>query len=233
MERGTPQDSEPLVVHNELTIVLGASYFDPAHINPDFLRHNEIVDASWQIDPPVIIESGFSLVEYTNGLELTATNDYLKVSQTARTPESAEIVGPDVVSRYLAVAPWTVEYQYIDMDLSGAIRVAGSGFEAHLSPFNDLSQRVQFGDITPVIEIRAVYRFPDKSLTMYVFEVREENAITSLRFNALIHRDIASDASPEEQKEFIQSTLEKWRQDTLDFNELAGQFYLRYLQEEE
>ena len=233
MERGTPQDSEPLVVHNELTIVLGASYFDPAHINPDFLRHNEIVDAAWQIARPVIIESGFSVVRYDNGLTLTAANDHLRVSQNLQTPESEEIVIPDVVSRYLAMAPWSVEYQYIHTDLSGAIRVAGSGFEAHLSPFHDLSQRVQFGDVTPTIEIRAGYRLSDKSVTMYVSEVKEENAIVSLHFSAHIHRDIDSDSSPEEQSEFIKSTLEKWRQDTRDFDELAGQFYFGYVQKEE
>ena len=233
MERGTPQDSEPLASYHELAIVLGASYFDPAHINPDFLRHNGIVDAAWQIARPVIIESGFSVVRYDNGLELTATNNYLRFSQTLQGPESEEIVVLDVASRYPAMAPWPVEYRYIRTDLSGAIRVAGSGFEAHLSPFHDLSQRVQFGDVTPNIEIRARYRLPDKSVTMYVSEVREENAITSLGFRAHIHRDIASDASPEEQADFIISTLEEWRQDTRDCDELAGQFYFSYVQKEE
>lgn len=227
------QDSNPVVAHNELAIVLVSSRFDPAHINPDFLRHNEIVDTTWRVNPPVVIETGFSLVEYDNGLALTATNDYLRVSQTAQRLENGDIVIPDVVSRYLTVAPWPVEYQHIHTDLIGGISVDGNGLETRFSPLHDLSQRVQFGEVSPIIHVRAAYRFPDKSITMYVSEVREENAITGLRFSAHIHRDIDSDVSAEERDEFINATLEKWHDDTRDFDKLARQFYFSYAQKED
>ena len=210
MERRTPRDNKPVVAHNELAIVLGATRFDPAHINPDFLRYNEIVDAAWQIDPPVIIESGLSLVEYANGLTLTATNDYLRVSQSVQDLDVAETVVPDVVRRYLSVAPWPVEYQHIHTDLIGSIRIAGEGFETRFSPFIDLSERVNLGDITPSIQARAAYRFPDRIITMYVSEVRNEGAITELRFSAHIHRDIDSSLSSDERDEFIVSALGEW-----------------------
>ena len=228
MERRTPQDSKPVVAHNELAIVLGASRFDPAHINPDFLRYNEIVDAAWQIDPPVIIESGFSLVKYTNDLTLTATNDYLTVSQSVQNLDVTETVVLDVVRRYLAAAPWPVEYQNLHIDLVGSIKIAGEGFEPRFSPFSDLSARVNLGNITPSIQARAVYRFPDKIITMYVSEVRNEGAITELRFSAHIHRDIDSSLSSDERDAFIVSALDKWDDDTHDFDELACQFYLSY-----
>ena len=236
MERDTTQgtqDTKPIVSHDELAIILGASRFDPAHINPDFLRYNGIVDANWQVDPPVIIESGFSLVEYNNGLSLTATNDHLRVSQTVQTEGIGETLVPDVVNRYLPMAPWPVEYQHIYTDLIGVIPVAGNGFNPQFSPLEDLSQRVRFSDLTPIMQVRAEYRFPDKSITIYASEVRNESEITSLRFSAHIHRGIASDISPAERDEFIKSTLEKWHDDTRDFDELARQFYSSYTQKKE
>jgi hypothetical protein len=233
MERRKPQDSKPVVAHNELAIVLGASRFDPAHINPDFLRYNEIVDATRQIKPPVIIESGFSLVEYNDGLTVTAINDSLTVSQTVQNLDISETVVPDVVRRYLAVAPWPVEYQYIHTDLTGSIKIAGEGFEPRFSPFSDLAKRVSLGDISPNVQVRAAYRFPDKAITMYVSEVRNEGAINELRFNAHMHRDISSDVSSDERGEFIMSILERWKDDTRDFDELACQFYFSYEQKED
>ena len=233
MERRTPQDGKPVVAHNELAIVLGASHFDPAHINPDFLRYNEIVDATRQIDPPVIVESGFSLVRYDNGLTLTATNDSLTVSQDLHDMDIAETVVPDIVRRYLAAAPWSVEYQYIHTDLIGSIKIAGEGFDPRLSPFSDLSERVSSGDISPIVQVRVAYRFLDKTITMYVSEVRNEGAINELRFSAHVHRDIGSDVSSDERGEFIMSTLERWKDDTRDFDELACQFYFSYRQKED
>ena len=233
MERRTPQDSKPVVAHNELAIVLGASRFDPAHINPDFLRYNEIVDPAWQIDPPVIIESGFSLVEYTNGLALTATNDDLRVSQTAQNLNVVETMVPNVVRRYLAASPWPVEYQYIATNMVGFISVAEEGIETRLSPLNDLALQVHFEGVTPTVQTRALYSMTDKLITMYVFEIIDESVITGLRFIANIYRGVDDDVAPSERVEFITSALEKWDSDIHDFNELACQFYFSYTQKEE
>ena len=233
MERRTPQDSKPVVAHNELAIVLGVSRFDPAHINPDFLRYNEIVDPAWQIDPPVIIESGLSLVKYDNGLTLTATNDDLRVSQSVQDPDVAETMVPDVVSRYLTVAPWPVEYQYISTNVSGSISIADEGIETRFSPLNDLALQAHFEGVTPIVQARALYRMADKLIIMHVYETIDESAIIGLRFFAHIHRDVDDGASPDERDEFITSTLEKWNADIRDFDELACQFYFTYAQKEE
>lgn len=233
MERRTPQDSKPVVAHNELAIVLGATRFDPAHINPDFLRYNEIVDTAWQVSSPVIIESGLSLVEYTNGLRLTATDDDLRVSQTLRDLDVVEAVVPSVVRRYLASAPWPIEYQHVSANVAGSISAAGEGIETRLSPLNDLALQVHFEGVTPIIQTRALYRMADKLIIMHVFETRDESVITELRFSAHIHRDIDDDVALSERVDFITSALEKWNDDIRDFNELASQFYLSYTKKED
>ena len=233
MECRTPQESKPIVAHSELAIVLGASRFDPAHINPDFLRYNEIVDAAWQVNPPVIIESGFSLVKYDNGLALTATNDDLRVSQIIQDSGVEETVVPEVLNRYLNTSPWPVEYQHIHTDLVGSMRIDGDGLELRLSPFSELSSQVQFNDVTPIIQVRAAFLLSDKSITIYVSEIRNADEVTALRFSAHIHRDIDNVVSSGERDEFVKSTLEKWNDDIRDFDELACQFYLSYVQKED
>ncbi len=233
MERQAPQDSKPLVAYNTVAIVLGATSFDPAHINPDFLRYNEIVGAAWQIDQPVIIESGFSRVRYHNGLMFTATDDFLTVSQNLRDIDVDETVVPDVVRRYLAMSPWLAEYQHVSFDITGTISAPGSGFEPHLSPFNDLALQIRFEENVPTVQVRCMYRMTDWSVILYVYENMEENVIKSLRFSAHIHRDIDDHASPDERDEFISAALEKWDANIRDFDDLACQFYFTYADKED
>ena len=107
------ENEATLIVHDELSIILNASSFEPAHINPDFLRYNEIVGSDWRIDYPVVIETGLSSITYENGLTLTATMDSLTFSQTGAPLALSEITAPDIARRYLERSPWQVEYSAI------------------------------------------------------------------------------------------------------------------------
>ena len=232
MEGNTPQGTNPTVTHSALTITLGAPSIDPGHINPDFLRYNGVVNPDWQVETPVVIESGFSLARYTNGLEISASANYVKVSHTGDSLSMGEIVTADIVVRYLRVAPWPVEYNSVMTDWRGAISCGSDGLAPEVSPLHSLGQGVKFGDIAPRMQARAFYREPpNKSIIFYLAESIEENVITELRFNAHIHRDM-DDVPSEEREEFVRSVLEKWEQDIGHMEELAGQFYRTYAPKE-
>lgn len=232
MESNAPQANQPEVVHHALTITLSAPGIDPAHINPDFLRYNGIVDSGWQIDYPVIIESGYSLIEYTNGLEISAEENDIQVSHTGTALVAEEIATADVMRRYLEMAPWSVEYSSISTDWRGAIHFGDSVIGLQISPLHDLAQKVKVGDMVPMMEARAIYKkSPDKSITVYLSESVEENIITGIQFNIQIHRDIGEIPS-EEREKFIRSTLDNWKEDIKDFEELASRFYFIYVQKE-
>ena len=230
MERSTPaQQAEALpVVLNRLGILLIASRIDTAHINPDFLRYNEVVDPDWQIDPPVIIESGFSLIEYDNGLSFTATNDDLAISHRAAPLATDEIVSPSVASRYLAMVPWSVEYSAVHIDLVGSMDIANQGIEQRLSPLRRLSSGMLFHDTAPNVQARAAYRFDDKSITMYISETGDDNLVNNVRFSAHIHRGISNDLPAADRIDFIESVVGNWQADVADFVNLASQFYRNY-----
>lgn len=220
------------MIHQELAIALGASRFDPAHINPDFLRYNEVVSPDWIIDPPVIAEPGFSLVDYINGVSLSAGNDDLRISQVAPALGMDEIVAPTVAQRYLEMAPWPVEYQYVRIDLRGVIPVGDIGIDPRFSPMNSLSQLARFGEIPPNVQVRVAYGFPDKAVTMYISEASDGGAVTELRFSGQIYRHIDRDMSAEEQGEFIKSIVGNWTGELDLFDELASQFFSGYVQKE-
>ncbi len=233
MESNTPQGTNPAVTHNALIITLGAPSIDPGHINPDFLRYNGVVNPDWQVDTPVVIESGFSLVRYTNGLAISASDDYIRVSHTGDSLVMGEIVTADIVGRYLGVAPWPVEYNSIMTDWRGTVSCGSNGLAHEISPLYALGQGVKFGDIAPRMQARAFYReSPDKSIIFYLAESLEEKVITEIRFSAHIHRDM-DDVPSEKREEYIRSVLEKWEEDIGDMEELANQFYRTYAPKED
>ena len=117
-------ESDPHSVHRydrarghlvEIKIFLINPGTSPNLVNPNFLRHNNIVDPSWSIVHPVMMESGSSRIQYANGLSLSAYNDQIIVTQRARTNgeelsiiplTSQNIVCFEVAAQYLqSVSP--------------------------------------------------------------------------------------------------------------------------------
>ena len=231
MERSTPAQQQveaQAVVLNRLGIRLIAPRIDTAHINPDFLRYNEIVDPDWAIEYPVVIESGLSLIQYGNGLSITATNDDLAIFHRDEPLATDEIVSPSVARRYLEMAPWPIEYSAVHIAWVGSMDVADQGIERRLSPLHRLSSGMLFHDTAPNVQARAVYRFDDKSMTMYISETGDDNLVNNVRFSAHIHRDIDNDLSAADRIDLIKSVVGNWQAYVADFVNLASQFYRNY-----
>lgn len=225
MEENTPRDNQLTVAHNMVLVHLAASRFSPPHINPDFLRFNEIVDPDWQLDLPVIIESRFSQVDYTNGLSVTAGEDHFRVAQAGQPLDLEEIAVPDVITRYLKVAPLVVEYKAIITEWRGAITISNEGDGPTFSPLYGLAQRANTGSATPEAQIRLSYELPDKNIALFVSETLSDDAVTEVQLGALAFRNM-EDLPPDAQDEFINSVLESLNEDIDGFVELATQFYI-------
>ena len=224
MEENTPQDNQLTVAHDMVLVQLAASRFFPAHINPDFLRFNEVVDPGWQMELPVIVESGFSQVDYTNGLSITAGEDYFRVEQSGQPLNMEELLVPEVLSRCLVATPWLVNYEFIVVDWRGTIGVSNQSDGLKSAPLHDLRRRANYSGIEPETQVRVTYRFPDKILTMFFSETMEDNAITEVQCRAYVRRNM--DNLPEnEQDGFIYSVLEGLSEDINGFVELVAHFY--------
>lgn len=222
------ENEDSVIVHNEMSITLNASSFDPAHINPDFLRYNEIVDSDWRIEYPVVIEAGLSSISYENGLTLTATVDSLTFSQTGAPLALSEITAPDIARRYLERSPWQVEYSAIYTNLSGSINVPGEGLARSISPLRRLAVQARVRGITPNAQTRLSYRNAGKTIVMSFSESVSGDLITAIRFAAHTHRNVDNQMSLSAKTEFVDSTIEQWQADIGEIETLATQFYRTY-----
>ena len=226
--------SDRVTIHlEELAIVLSAPGAIPTLINPDFLRYNRIVDPSWAIELPVVIESKYSHVSYTNGLSLTATEERLIVSQRGSPLSMEEIVCPGVIESYLEQVPPATEYQSVQIEPVCSITIADSATGQLLSPLNELKIGLLHGDVVPEIQVRSLYQFPDKFIVLQVVEHRteDEEGLALIRFLGRIYHQVKGD-SLREQAMYIVSVVKEWQQDLGDFLKLTRQFYSKYTQKE-
>ena len=222
-----PEASPPVAI-TELAVILMATRIDPAHINPDFLRHNHIVAPPCQPEYPVITEPGLSLVKYANGLSLTATHDYLSITHRGDSLELSQIASPAVAGAYLAKAPWPVDYTAAQTDLTIQIPMAEHQIEYANTPLQRVSSGLPYLSCQPEIQTRARYKLPGKSVTMTVYEKPTENLLNSVRFTLSIRRSPDENLPGEDKPEFVKSAITGWRQDVDDLIQLALRFHAKY-----
>ena len=244
MEREVPEArlERPSLTLTGLSIYLSNAGIPTALNNPDFLRHNGIVDPSWTVSFPVVMETRSSYIRYNNGLSVFASEEHAVVSQSIdATSDSStvgsltieEIVGPMVASEYLKLMPTEQPYKSVSIDPTGRIDIDLSGGVSVASPLRKLAERVPFEGKVPVANSRFSYRLGDRTWTLYAWEIRRSRQeLLQLHFSGEVLRTIEG-ADESEQTTFALSILENWEQDIKDFHELADGFYSMYLHSEE
>ena len=231
----TTPNERPHVNLDELVIVVSIPGTIPVLINPDFLRYNEIIDPEWSVELPIIIESKYSQVNYTNGLSLVATEERLVISQTGQPSLTDEnVVSPEVVNRYLKLVPPAVEYESVEINPTFSIRIADSDVGSLLSPLHELQVSLLHNEVKPDMQVRSLYAFDDKWIGFHVVEETGEdsNDIVAIRFVGRVHHQ-ASGETLREQAESVECFLRNWQEDVDDFLDLTYKFYSKYSQKED
>lgn len=147
---------------NAMSVRLRATNTYPAHVNPDFLRFNEIVPGEWVVERPVVLETGYSRVDYDNGFSVTATGQYVHFYQRNLLDPTVELTAVDVAARYFECSP---RYLSVDsvMIAPDCLLLHADGIDAPFdSPISGLA--IPFGDIIPHLFVRAAYRLGDKGI---------------------------------------------------------------------
>ena len=147
---------------NSFGVRFHAANTRPAHINPDFLRVNEIVPSEWVVERPVVLETGHSRVEYSNGFTVTAGDRFVYFYQQGLVDPAVELAAIDVASRYFECSP-----RYLSVDTlvitPACLLVDADDFNTTIaSPISGLA--IPFGDITPRLFVRVSYRLEDKDI---------------------------------------------------------------------
>jgi len=60
------------LIISELAIVVAAQNHNPTILNPDFLKHSQIVPKEWVLREPPLCTEPLARVAYTNGVTLVA-----------------------------------------------------------------------------------------------------------------------------------------------------------------
>ena len=221
-----------------LNIYLSNPSTNPSLVNPDFLRHNEIVDPSWTVTRPVIIEHGNSRVRYSNGLSFSANADHVVIAQRAPIDsennsfvalELDDIVCIRAATNYLEnVAPESL-YDFITIDPAGMLDIELKETTDFVSPLQALAARIPFEGQIPDVQARAQYSFNAKTVTIYMSESnpRFDEKLLRIMVSGEIIYDI-DEGDVNTQTNTIKDHLDAWEQDVQLFRELVYRFYSAY-----
>lgn len=209
----------------ELSVVLVADSNNPSIINPDFLKHNRIVDAGYEVQDFPISTPAFSQVAYKNGI--TVTSDPARVLfQQTRELAKANVVSPGIAKRYLQCVPH-VPYRAIGINPKGFRRILGQEPNVIANMLRDKGSWMSFHDVNPSVQLKAIYRYDGRVISLDVMGTqRTENdqKVPGVMFQANVHRDLAETNVPS-RIGFLQSVLDSWESDLEDFRNLTGKFY--------
>jgi hypothetical protein len=225
----------------ELSVYLSNPGIVPSLVNPDFLRHNEIVDSSWEIVRPVMIESGSSNIRYSNGLSLFASDERTIITQRAVVVEETSIVPLSkenivciqVAKKYLQSIRLDSPYELVSIDPKAFVEIQTSNDFGASSPLISLAARIPFEEVNPDVQARAQYSLSDRTIILYASELAPEDpsGLLKLLLSGEIIREVIGN-NPKAQVEYIGDILNQWEQDMRDFQQLAYQYHSLYVQEQ-
>ena len=230
-------DSEKLVgtyediLYVEVEIKLYFSYFDFHHINPDFLRYNDIVGRDLKLERPVSIEPNFRLINFSNGITIFAGSNHMDVSQVGSPLDMERWAVPEVVVNYLEITPGLEEWQRVEVSARGIMNVASQNIHMADSPISRWSPMADYEDVVPEIQSRISYSLPGRSIVLYVAEAYAEgtNTIARLHFTGEITREVDSELSVDERMGLIRPSIDTCRADIEEFEGLARHIHSLYL----
>ena len=212
-----------------LTIIIVANSNNPTILNQDFLYHNGIISKKWALstNSPPIITPAFSQIIFNNGFKILAEPNRVLFEQLGNEIQEHDFFCADIARRYLLTIPH-VPYNAIGINPQG-YRVLQNQTSDRISGL--LIKKgvwMNFKDVTPNFQVKAVYRYDDKTVAIDIAEsfINGENDINipTMTFNANIHRDISGETNQQMRINKLLSILDSSSQDISEFCLLAERF---------
>ena len=212
----------------QLSVVLVANQVDPSILNPDFLRHNRIVDPDAQVGAPSVSTPQLSQVTFQDGIAVKANHNRV-IFEEADDPLRPDCVrSPSMAIRFVTLFP-NILYKAIGINpvaipfLDGAVdeRVAIQ------NALVDKGQWLRLGEQSPKLGLRTVYRLQDRTVFLEILDGEASEADAHppsvVAFRSNIHRDL-DEPDHVARNQRLLSVLAKWEDDLKDFEQLIGQF---------
>lgn len=226
MTQDVATEQQPDVTLVELAVVLITENTDPSMINPDFLRHNDIVDAKLRTEQPPVSTPVFSQVVFEGGLSVMAQPNRFQFAQQEE-PLTEDVAIPDIVERFLERVPHPA-YKGIGINFTG-FRPLDDTSKGVATTLIERGKWMAFENISPMTSLRAVYACEDRQITMDVQDARRRESDGSeshgILFAVNIHRKI-TEMDQGQRSAQLMSILSGWKRDLSDFENLVAQFNL-------
>ena len=210
----------------EISVVLVATSNNPSILNPDFLRYNKIVNSDRQVQDPHVSTPAYSQVTFEGGLTVKADPERVIFEQQGNALSVDDIVCPETARRYVKNVPH-VPYRAVGINPKGFILSTAVSEEKVVNALVNNGAWMKFKDNTPNIQLKAIYRSNERTITLDIAEVRKKGTdgseVPGLLFQGNFHRDI-KDGKPQKRINRLTSVLQSWREDLSDFNLLVRNF---------
>ena len=102
----------------ELSVVILARNHNPSILNPDFLKHNEIVPKDWELDGSPVVTQLASQVKFKNGIGIVAQLNKIIFAEAWAGYDVPKSRLPDIVKKYVDTLPH-VNYQAVGVNPRG------------------------------------------------------------------------------------------------------------------
>ena len=209
-----------------VSVVLVANQNDPSILNPDFLRYNEIVDATLQLRESAVSTPLFSRVVYEGDINVAAEPHRFVFEQRGSPLREDECAVPEIARRFVEVVS-DIPYSAVGIN-PRSIRPSNDETKDSIADIlTDGGKWMLFGEVMPAIQMKAFYSYQDRQITLDIGQAGAEgndgSMSTGVLLQANIHRDIR-EGSQEQRIRTVSSILAAWKEDIADFNSLAAKF---------
>ena len=211
----------------ELGVVIVGSSHNPSILNPDFLRHNNIVPEEWKTVAGETFSSPMaSQVSYRKGEKaLLVSSDISRLAFLEKGAEKSDFVCPDMARRYLKTVP---HVRYTAVGINPALRASvadGIGKDILTKSLLCSGPWGDYEGVSPVLEASFAYDLGGKKISLSVGldstgQVDEKKGGVIFRGN--IHRDIRSE---KDSASIAMEIVAKWRDDLGAFCKMASSFW--------
>ena len=219
-----PGSSAPKVQLSQFSAVLVVNQIDPSIFNPDFLRLNQIVDASAQVVEAPVSTPQFAEAVFDNGVTVKAEPGTLIFEQAGSPLEEPQVRPPAMAMQFVTLFPNTI-YKAVGINAIAVPVLADTVDEraALRNALVDNGRWLPFDGETPILGFWAAYDLAGKKL---FFELRENDASdrsTVFAFRLNVHRDLP-ETNPVGGNQRLLSILAQWRSDLTDLEDLVMQY---------
>lgn len=207
----------------EIAVVISARNHNPTLLNPDFLRYNEIVDATWVTseDEPPITTPAVSRVTFSNGISVVVEPSTITFAE--RLDEDDTPHTPDIAKRYLTALPH-VDYRAVGINPRGHVNF---GSDPNL-PNRFISERVmalsaeELGTPPFDADVQLHFHYGDAMLNLVLEDValRDDPNQHVLLISGNYHHT-ASEADPAKRLAELHRYIDGWRDDISAFEKVA------------